>query len=158
MATRKVFLILVILISSLVSCTKNSTSTNNTTTIIPKTKTQLLTQKAWKITGLRIKIDNGNWIDQSAQMQSCFTDNLYTYSTTTEYNKDEGATKCNTTDPQNQLLGYWVFQNDETRLSIDNTINIGQYSIIILDENTLQLTYAETNGAVVTISEYTYSH
>lgn len=148
--------ILAISILAIASCGKKDTTTNTTTS---KTKTQLLTQKTWKLTNVRYKINSGSWVDAYSTVSSCVKDNIVTYTSSGSYSIDEGATKCNTSDPQTYITGTWNFQNSETQFAL-NTATFGTQvqSIVTLDENTLQSTETGTNGSTTQTNEYTYSH
>lgn len=139
----------------LVSCNKKS---NTTTTA--KTKTQLLTQSTWKLTNVRYKINSGSWVDAYSTIQSCVKDNIVSYSTTSIYSVDEGATKCSVTDPQTYISGTWAFQSSETQLATTTTTFGTQVqNIVVLDENTLQSTETGSIGGGNTqTNEYTYGH
>ncbi|MBP6456263.1 MAG: hypothetical protein KA275_05980 [Chitinophagaceae bacterium] len=157
MNTVKKLTLLTLTVLSIASCKKDKTTTTTTTA---KTKTQLLTQKSWKLTNVRYKIDNGAWVDAYATVQSCAKDNILNYLTTSAYNVDEGATKCNTTDPQTLISGTWAFQNSETQLALTNTTFGTQVqSLLTLDENTLKSTETGSIGGGSTqTNEYTYGH
>jgi hypothetical protein len=61
------------------------------------------TGKTWKVVSIRK--------DGSDRFQSsCRADNLYTFAAGNAFTLDEGAKKCNTTDPQ-QLTGTWSLSN-----------------------------------------------
>lgn len=148
--------ILAITVLAIASCGKKTTTNTSTTS---KTKTQLLTQKTWKLTNVRYKINSGSWVDAYGTISSCVKDNIVTYSTSGAYSIDEGATKCNTSDPQTYISGTWNFQNSETQLAtVTSTFGTQVQSIVTLDENTLQSTETGTSGGNTQTNEYTYSH
>ena len=78
--------ILAISIFAIASCGKKDTTTTTTTS---KTKTQLLTQKTWKLTNVRYKINSGSWVDAYSTVSSCVKDNIVSYSSTGSYSIDE---------------------------------------------------------------------
>ncbi len=118
-------------------------------------KTQLLTLKPWKLTGARSKISAGPWEDVYAFIEGCRVDNIISFSTTSIYTVDEGATKCFGVDPQTFLTTTWTFQNNETQFLLSGT---QVKDIIILDENTLQYSEIMNVGWDTGMIEYTYSH
>ncbi len=87
------------------SCDKNSTAP-------PKTKTELLTQGSWTFKSATV---NGS--DASAMIQACQKDNIYTFAAAGTGNVNEGATKCNASDPDN-IPFTWNFQSSETVLAV----------------------------------------
>jgi hypothetical protein len=93
------------------SCDKD----DNTTTT-PKTKTELLTQSNWKFKSAFV-----GTTDISTSLQACQKDNILTFSASGNGNLDEGAAKCNTGDPQNNLF-TWNFQTNETKIFISTIL------------------------------------
>ena len=80
------------------SCQKDD-STNTTT----KTKTELITLKAWKYNDAKIDTDNNGTGDQAIPagvIEPCQTDNAITFTTNGSGTIDEGPTKCDAGDPQ----------------------------------------------------------
>ena len=99
------------------------------------TKTDLLTQHSWKQTGFTF-----NGVSLYDSLDACDKDNIFTFSTNFTYKQDEGATKCNSTDPQTIESGNWAFTNSESKLSTVPTGGTPTVSDILqLDENTLKL-------------------
>ena len=78
------------------------------------TKTELLTAQSWKLTAAETTA-NGTKLDIFATMKACEKDNFETYKTDKTYIEDEGATKCDPTDPQTQQA-KWAFSTNETKL------------------------------------------
>lgn len=89
-------------------------------------KTSLLTGATWKTTGTIIDPGVANPLsgvvvtDLFAQMDACDKDGTMKFTADGKYTEDEGATKCETSDPQT-LSGTWVFNPGETVLTITET-------------------------------------
>jgi hypothetical protein len=87
-------------------------------------KTDLLTSGQWKITAYTLTppldLDGDGTPDSNglAAMEACQRDNLFIFSKNGTLTTDEGSTKCNPTDPQ-QESSTWSFQNNETGIVID---------------------------------------
>ena len=121
---KKLLLIAVVSVFAFYACKKDTV-----------TKTDLLTQHSWKQTGFTL-----NGVSLYDSLDACEKDNIYTFSTSFTYKKDEGATKCNSTDPQTIESGNWAFTSSESKLSVVPTGGTPTVSDILqLDENTLKL-------------------
>ena len=151
-----IWLFCVTTIVGAISCNKDKDDNTNTT----KTKTELLTAAPWKRTAL-ISTPAYDWnadgtfaTDLLTTMWSCEKDNLDIYKTNGIFETNEGATKCNPSDPQSWTV-TWVFAANETKLIFDGT---DEYTIVELTETTLkyQSTFVE-NGVTYTHVE-TYGH
>jgi hypothetical protein len=94
-------------------------------------KTDLLTSGQWKITAYTLTppMDlNGDGTPDSdglAAMEACQRDNLFIFSKNGTLTTDEGSTKCDPDDPQ-QEPSTWSFQNNETEIVIDEVLGVLQ--------------------------------
>jgi len=135
----KVLSLLAILSTVLIlgSCQKDD-STNPTT----KTKTELITLKAWKYNDAKIDQDNNGTGDiplPAGVIEPCQTDNLITFKTDLSGTVDEGPTKCDAADPQS-IPFTWSFTNNETTLNFSSPLFVGfggDFKIISLTETEL---------------------
>lgn len=106
-----------------------------------KSKTELLTSSAWLISKYEEKLNSGAYVDDFPNWASCDKDDKTIFATNNVVTYDEGATKCDVSDPQTET-GSWAFTENETKLIVDGeTITIEQ-----LDENNL-----------IVVSSYTFS-
>ncbi|MFY8108723.1 MAG: lipocalin family protein [Bacteroidia bacterium] len=131
------------------SCKKEESSSET------KTKTELLTAKAWKITAVSINpgitpIPGGPTItDLYAILETCSKDDTEKYNTGGTGVTDEGATKCNPSAPQTENF-TWSFLANETQLKYDDDV----FNIVQLDATTLKFTIpvdgADIGGAAGT--------
>jgi hypothetical protein len=125
-----------------------------------KTVTELLTDSAWKITALSvdpaIDIDgNGTLVkDLYAQYETCDKDDLTIFKAGGVLTNDEGALKCDSSNPQT-TTGTWLLSADEKTITFDGD----SWSILSLDDATLKMTNVQDdgNGIKYTISA-TLSH
>ncbi len=103
-----------------------------------KTKTELLTAQSWKAT--HIYIEN---VDVIGDFDECDADDLTTYFEDGNYQVDEGATKCDPENPQIVEEGTWSFNADETELTTVSDGLTMVYTIITLNESTLEVSYTD---------------
>jgi hypothetical protein len=100
------------------SCKKEESSTpannNNTGGGSNLTKTEMLTAKKWKLVGLTV-----GGADFYSQFDDCDKDDTFEYKTDGTYIEDEGATKCDPSDPQVITTATWKFTDNETKLEAD---------------------------------------
>ncbi len=68
--------------------------------------------KSWKITTLSLKV--GTDPEESFNFEPCFLDNIYTFKNNPaqDYEATEGATKCDSIDPNIIEAGTWAFTTD----------------------------------------------
>ena len=130
------------------------------------TKTDLLTSSSWKITALTIDpalptFDNegnitGSTNDLFAMLEDCSKDDIYSFNTDKTLSMDEGASKCDNSDPQ-KSTGSWSFNSDETTL----TIKVEEYpetmSILELTDKVLKLKSTEVDGGMTISTTITFS-
>ena len=97
----------------LVSCKKGSSGINISG------NTKLLTQQEWKISKEEEKVNSDPYIDHFPTVPACTRDDKYGFRTDGTYELNEGATKCNASDPQVIYNGTWQFTQNETKIKID---------------------------------------
>lgn len=97
------------LMTMLWSCKKDN---NNP----PKTRTELITQANW-----RFKTATANGSDVSGLIQDCQKDNIISFAANGNGNMNEGATKCNSGDPDDTPF-TWNFASSETVLNISTAL------------------------------------
>ena len=97
---------LVFLLILWVACKKSSSSTNS-----PSARMNFVTQSSWKFDTAGIDLDRNGTIDiGDTTILSCYKDNTYLFNKDSTGTADEGATKCNSTDPQTYPF-TWSFGN-----------------------------------------------
>jgi hypothetical protein len=140
----KKILILLSFFSLILSCKKKDST---------PTKTDFLTASAWKVTGERMMVGSGAWVDVHAQASNCDKDNLVYFKTGGVYEEKEGATKCNQSDPDIVSSGTWALMNNETEfyLTINGATPI-KAKILRLDGSHFELEVKEQiNNQTVTV-------
>jgi hypothetical protein len=130
MTIRNITIALSLLLITLFSCKKSET------VVTHKTKTELLagtSSKSWKNTKA-IAADGGLTVDLVYSQPTCVVDNILTFSTIKTYEIREGATKCNSADPDLILKANWSFNTDETKFTVDKISFQGrQFDNVIFD-------------------------
>ena len=120
-----------------------------------KSKTQLITEKDWRVSEFRTKISPAtNWTDELAGEPACNLDDRYVFKTNNDYEYNEGPTKCNSSDPQVIDNGTWALIDSETKFSIDGQI----FTIVELSSNKLSLDYSMTVSGVTYSAQWVFVH
>ncbi len=84
---------------------------------VAPTKTELLTSKTWMLSErVQVTTDSSGTTTNSTIL-ACEKDDTYKFTTDNKYTRDEGATKCDPSDPQTEA-GSWVFTDNETKLAV----------------------------------------
>lgn len=139
------------------ACSKNDDSSANTTTPQPSKK-ELLTANSWKYKswtvtpGLQDSLGN-TFTDYYAYLPQCEKDDIITFATNGGVTIDEGASKCDANDPQEQI-GTWSFLNNETKLNMNGYT----YSIATLTSTELVLTFTDLQGSTTVNHTVTLRH
>lgn len=124
-------------------------------------KTSLLTSNTWKLTAVTVSpgIPQGGTTitDYYAQLPACQKDNIYRYATPNVYTDDEGPSKCNSTDPQTNT-GTWVFNTDQTVLTISEGGTTQSVNLTALDANMMVQSFGTTLNNVTYTFTATYKH
>jgi hypothetical protein len=128
----------ILIIAALAFLTISSCKKDDEKTTPAKSKTELLTSKAWRATALTINpginIGGTTITDFYAQLPSCTKDDTEKYNVGATGVYDEGATKCDPSDPQSFAF-TWVFNPAETIITRDGE----SQNIIQLDETTFKI-------------------
>lgn len=123
---------------SLVSCKKDD----------DPTKKEMLTGKNWKLTGWTIDpalpVIGSNFYNQ---LNACFKDDLTKFSTDGKITFDEGATKCQVSDPQT-TTGTWALSTDEKTVSITSDGETTSYTIVSLSSSKFVGTFVAVEDGV----------
>lgn len=99
-----------------------------------KSKTELLTQSAWKINAMGIDANMNGTIDNGESvMDDCQADNTYTFKTDGSGSTDEGANVCGG-EPQTSSFA-WSFKSNETVINADNDTFGGDFNISSLTDS-----------------------
>ncbi len=120
---------------------------SDSTTTPPKSKTVLLTQSIWKLQSVSVDLnkDGTGDADATSYFQSCDLDNTYNFKTDGTGIMDEGATICDSADPQTQPF-TWTFTTNETILSGNFKFSNGDATLISLNDTNLVVSYDNNFG------------
>ncbi len=127
-----------------------------------KTKADILTSKIWKQTARTISptvdINDTMVTDLYALDYECDKDDLYKFKKDNTFTQDEGATKCDPSDPQVYAFGTWAFNADETQLILNYT-GVGSFTSNILEvtETTARLSEIDIINGVEFTTIITYT-
>ncbi len=105
-----------------------------------KTNKDLLVGKDWKMTALTINPAVNSMTDFYAFLPACTKDDLTKFNSDGTVNFDEGASKCDSGDPQT-TYGTWSFNADQTVLSVTADGLTEAYTISELTETVLKFSY-----------------
>jgi len=121
-----------------------------------QTRTQLLTANNWLMTAFTVNppiAAGGTQIsDLFAQMGNCSKDDLTKFNTNLTVLYDEGATKCDPSDPQT-TNGIWSFNTDETIITVDGD----SQKIETLNATQLKISSTEVEDGISYTFTTTYS-
>ena len=135
---RNKLLILSIIAVAFFSCKKDDSDPPATTT-----KTTILAEQSWKFNNAGLDPNKDGTIDTdvSGFVNACLKDNTVSFATNGSGTSDEGATKCNSADPQS-IPFTWNFASNETLININGNAVAGkggQYKIISLSNTAFSL-------------------
>jgi len=117
-------------------------------------KTKLLTSGTWKIILAEEKENGGAWEDVTdIQFAPCTQDDRLKFSEPNVITSDEGATKCDPSDPQTQT-GTWAFVSNGQGIDLDGEL----YDIDELNGHTFKISYTETFGGESYSYRLTFVH
>lgn len=90
-------------------------------------------------------------------LEACEKDDVLLFTSNGQYKIDEGATKCNTSDPQTKEQGTWAFNSTKTILNITPQSGTGDaYTMTIAELSATTLKISEPfdlgNGTTYTVS------
>ena len=140
----KYFFLLALGVVALGACKKDSEPAPGSSS-----RTDLLTAKNWRLSAYTSTYTAGGVsvpTDEFAAMSACERDNFAKFSANKSVVFDEGATKCDPTDPQTET-GSWDFNGDQTKLTIPVPQLGGTplpLDIVDLSATTLHLRYSYT--------------
>jgi hypothetical protein len=140
---------LVLLISgSIFSCKKDSGTS-------APSNTDLLTKASWKIVNAEADtLGTGVYFSLLPYLDNCEKDDITTYKADHTYQITEGASKCNSTDPDIYDSGNWQFSADEKLLIQQGSSSTGTYTIESLTDATL-IVSEKSSGIGI---RFTYGH
>lgn len=114
-----------------------------------KSKTELLTQNAWKFNTASV-----GGTDASGYLQACQKDNVYIFGAAGTGTINEGVSKCDPNDPQNGSFD-WSFVNSESMLNISTILFYGgsnDFSLVSLNEAQLVISQTYPPYGIITVT------
>ncbi|MVN76150.1 hypothetical protein GO988_07420 [Hymenobacter sp. HMF4947] len=137
---RKLSLFLLVAVS-LGACKKDSDSAAPT-----PSRTDLLTAKNWRLTTATISVSG---FPLPGAIAACSLDDFLKFGTDKVLTHDEGATKCDPTDPQTDK-GTWDMPSEaKLTLALPNSdLPGGTFDIKELTATTMHLTLTDTSGGI----------
>ena len=120
----KRFLFTALAAMALFAACKKSNDDDDTPAV---TNTTRLTTQAWVYKSAGLDMDRNGTIDQDlppGALTPCRLDNQYVFAAGGTGTMNEGATKCNTTDPQTTPF-TWAFANNETSMDLSGAALFG---------------------------------
>lgn len=153
MKTKRILTTVILATILLTACQKSSDSTPTPSV----TKAQMLVGGQWKIKAMTaspaIMIGSVAITDVLSLYPSCITDNYQTFSADGVYVFDEGATKCDSSDPQRET-GKWQLSADETQVILNMPSNSHEVWEIPMLTSTKATTRSQmvANGITYTVT------
>lgn len=117
-----------------------------------QSNTQKLTGKNFKMTSLTIDPAFLGVTDYYAQTPDCEKDNIIRFDTPDVFKEDAGSVKCDQNEVQTKT-GTWVWNVDETVLTITMDGDSQSWTVVSNDGTTLKVKYVQTfNGTNYTLT------
>lgn len=114
-----------------------------------RTGTEKIAGHAYKITDATTSY-NGSTFNVYSSLPACQKDNTSTFNANLTTTDDEGATKCNSGDPQT-TSGVWALSNSDSQLLWDGET----YTVLQNDGSILKLKQVTTSGSTTYESVFT---
>jgi hypothetical protein len=121
------------------------------------TKTELITNKNWKITAQSESDNGGAATDSYTNISSCNKDDIFIFGTDGKFTWDEGATKCDPADPQTVETGTWAFTNEEGKIVLTFVGDTDEFDIVELTSSRLVIKESSSFQGVNTVTTTTYT-
>ncbi|WP_201977905.1 carboxypeptidase-like regulatory domain-containing protein [Hymenobacter rubidus] len=127
--------------------------------VIQLNRALLLTNRNWIITAYTmspgISLGGAYITDLYAQLSLCNKDDFFRFENPNILKNDEGATKCNSTDPQT-TTGTWALNSDQTIVTVAVPGSAPQnYNIVELTDTSFKFTLSQTAGTPAVTYTYT---
>lgn len=125
----------------------------------------VLSSHSWKVTAHTsdpaLVINGTNYgtdvFSQLAIYKTCVKDNLFYFESNGNYRIEEGASKCNDTDPVINESGTWTLTSDEKTLSTTANGQRTEYTILEKSSDKIIASYLFVNGGVSYKQTITFS-
>jgi hypothetical protein len=150
--------IIILSVAVLAACKKDDNKNDS------KTKTQLLTSGSWKQTSIFFTpaIDwnqDGQTENEVLDLYSpCDRDDLMTFKTDGTVVHDEGASKCDPSDPQIVETTKWKFTDNETKIAIGDPGSADTAQVLELSATVLKVKVVLVQEDVTYTQTLTFGH
>ena len=133
------------------ACKKDSSSVNVEAT---------LTTGKWQLSDATVGIPGSSLtIDVYDSIPACVRDNFYTFAADGTLTVDEGATKCNSGDPQTATANWKLLNNNTQLQGVDVTgVSNTTATIVLINSSTLQLQDTTTYSGYSVSATATFTH
>jgi hypothetical protein len=145
-------------VAAIAGCKKNPYNNGSAT------KTQMLSSGAWKITSdyvdppIDINGDGRPVYELINSYPSCRTDDLFFFNADGTYVHDEGASKCNPSNPQIEERSNWKLSADESIILIGDPGSEYPAHVIELSSSVFKMKYIDTVAGVINSELITFKH
>lgn len=109
-----------------------------------KTNKELLTDTDWQITAWTVSPAILGITDWYANLEPCEKDDSFSFNSDGTATIDEGATKCEVSDPQTST-GTWTLNADETMVTIVDDGITQEWEIVDLTSDLLKIKWVNTD-------------
>ena len=122
------------------ACSKSHSGSNNN-----NSNMTLMTQAVWKYDTSGFDLTGDGKIDYPDTVaQPCFKDNTFQFKTDSTVTVDEGATKCNSSDPQTTIYSWTISSSNPPILKSDaDPVLVNGVTVQVLNSTQLQV-YKDT--------------
>lgn len=154
---KKILLPLFAAIALLGSCKKDDKVASSTSATF-----KTIADKKWQLTAYSYTY-MGSTMDGYASFDECVKDNLWIMKSDNTNEGDEGATKCNASDPQTKVAGSWKLQSGDKEILVKDfgaaSVGVNEVVFTILEStaSTLKVKYTTTVGGPVIENTATYT-
>lgn len=149
--------LVILSVAVIAGCKKDDNKDNG------NSKTQMITSGSWKITSQYIdpaEDVNGDGVPEHEVfpfLDECERDNLFSFATDGTFTLDEGASKCDPSDPQTQST-TWQFINNESQLVVGEANSADTVQLVELSAATLKFRSSMTLLGVTYSETVTFAH
>jgi len=137
----QIYTLVVLLVFVFVGCKKDS----------PASKTSIIASKAWRVTSFKFSVGSVVVLDYLQGMPACELDNVTKFATAGTYIIEEGATKCDPSDPNVYDTGNWKLESNETKFNLDGEL----LDVVEISNNIIKLRATVTESGVTGTADIT---
>lgn len=154
MKTIPFFVLLTLAIFTFSACEKGGD------VVDPPSNTELIADGPWELIAQMVDPPvtvNGTPVsNEYAQLTDCLKDNIVDFTETGSFTVDEGATKCDATDPDLFNSGSWSFSDSETIITLDGASGTEIYNVVSISRSQLVLSQTFTDNNLNFTRTYTF--